>query len=98
VIGADIGGTNLRLALANGRGGKSFDVGLARHRLVDASMVLLLIREGVDALLREASLPPSSVNAIAVGAPGVTDVDRGVVIATSYLMVGATSPSARCWR
>ena len=86
VIGADIGGTNLRLALANGRGEILRRWSSSTTGLVDASMVLLLISEGVDALLREASLPPSSVNAIAVGAPGVTDVDRGVVIATSYLM------------
>jgi glucokinase len=49
-------------------------------------MVLDLMREGVDALLREASLPPDSLGAIAAGAPGVTNADKGVVLATSYLM------------
>jgi glucokinase len=49
-------------------------------------MVLRLVREGVDALLREASLPPESLSAIAAGAPGVTNVYDGIVIATSYLM------------
>jgi glucokinase len=49
-------------------------------------MVLHLMREGVDLLLREASLPPQSLSAIAAGAPGVTNVDKGIVIATSYLM------------
>jgi glucokinase len=36
--------------------------------------------------LREASLPPEALSAIAAGAPGVTNVDEGIVIATSYLM------------
>jgi glucokinase len=49
-------------------------------------MVLRLVRKGVDALLREASLPPQSLSAIAAGAPGVTNVDEGIVIATSYLL------------
>jgi glucokinase len=45
-----------------------------------------LMREGVDLLLREASLPAGSLSAMAAGAPGITNADRGVVIATSYLM------------
>jgi glucokinase len=49
-------------------------------------MILHLMREGIDALLREASLRPESLSAIAAGAPGVTNVDEGIVIATSYLM------------
>ena len=49
-------------------------------------MVLHLIREGVDFLLRKASLPQESLSAISAGAPGITDADKGVVIATSYLM------------
>jgi glucokinase len=44
------------------------------------------MREGVDALLRKASLPPEALSAIAAGAPGVTNADEGIVIATSYLM------------
>jgi glucokinase len=86
VIGVDIGGTSLRLALANGTGEILGRWSASTTGTADAAMVLDLIREGVDALLREASLPPESLRAIAAGAPGVTDVDKGVVIATSYLM------------
>ena len=86
VIGADIGGTSLRLALANGTGEILGRWSASTNGTADAAMVLHLMREGVDALLREASLPPESLGAIAAGAPGVTNVDRGVVIATSYLM------------
>jgi glucokinase len=86
VIGADIGGTSLRLALANGIGAILGRWSASTTSTVDATMVLHLMREGVDFLLREASLPPESLSAIAAGAPGVTNVDKGIVVATSYLM------------
>jgi glucokinase len=48
--------------------------------------VVELIQSGVEHLLQRASVPRSALRAIAAGAPGVTDVDAGVVIATSYLL------------
>ena len=86
VIGADIGGTHLRLALADDTGAILGRWSASTVGSVDAVMVLRLVRVGVDALLCEASLPPESLRAIAAGAPGVTNADNGVVIATSYLM------------
>jgi len=86
VIGVDIGATSLRLALANSNGGILGRWSASTTGTADATMVLRLMREGVDSLLREASLPPESLSAIAAGAPGVTNVDQGIVIATSYLM------------
>jgi glucokinase len=52
----------------------------------DPHVVVGLIQEGVEDLLRENGITRDSLRAIAAGAPGVTDVDEGVVIATSYLM------------
>lgn len=86
VIGADIGGTRLRLALADHTGAILGRWSASTTGSGDAAMVLRLVRDGVDALLCEASLPPEALSAIAAGAPGVTDTDKGVVIATSYLM------------
>jgi glucokinase len=86
VIGADIGGTSLRLALANGTRTILGRWSASTTNIVDAAMVLHLIRKGVHFLMREASLPPESLSVIAAGAPGVTNVDDGIVIATSYLM------------
>jgi glucokinase len=86
VIGADIGGTQLRLALADGAGfilGRWAASTAGAH---GATTVVRLMREGVDTLLREASLPRESLCAMAAGAPGITNADSGVVIATSYLM------------
>ena len=86
VIGADIGGTSLRLALADGAGrivarwsGSTVGAG-------DAQAVVRMMRQGVDQLLSDTALPLKSVSAIAAGAPGITNADSGVVIATSYLM------------
>jgi glucokinase len=86
VIGADIGGTNLRLALANSSGAMLGRWSSSNMRARDAEAVVRLMREGVDTLLRGASLPQDALGAIACGAPGVTNVDSGIVIATSYLM------------
>jgi glucokinase len=86
VVGADIGGTSLRLALA-GMDGKvlaKWKVSTAGIR--DPHVVVGLIQEGAEDLLQENGITRDSLRAIAAGAPGVTDVEEGVVIATSYLM------------
>jgi glucokinase len=86
VVGADIGGTSLRLALA-GMDGKvlaKWKVSTAGIR--DPHVVVGLIHEGVEDLLQQNGISRDSLRAIAAGAPGVTDVDEGIVIATSYLM------------
>jgi glucokinase len=86
VVGVDLGGTNLRLALADLDGriisrGSTGTVGIQ-----DPDEIVALIVGGVEELLKQHSLSRCLVRAIAVGAPGVTNVDSGVVIATSYLM------------
>ncbi len=86
VVGTDIGGTSLRLALA-GMDGKvvaKWKVSTAGIR--DPHVVVGLIHEGVEELLRKNGIERSLLRAVAAGAPGVTDVDEGIVIATSYLM------------
>ena len=86
VVGADIGGTSLRLALAgmDGRVLAKWKVSTAGIR--DPHVVVGLIHEGVEDLLQQNGISRDSLRAIAAGAPGVTDVDEGIVIATSYLM------------
>jgi glucokinase len=86
VVGADIGGTSLRLALADmdGRILDKWKVSTAGIR--DPEVVVRLIHEGVAELLKRNRLHQSALRAIAAGAPGVTNVDEGIVIATSYLM------------
>lgn len=86
VIGVDIGGTNLRLAVADmtGKIVAKWSESTANLRGPDA--VINLICDGAEQSLRQVSAAPDALQAIAVGAPGVTDVENGIVIATSYLM------------
>ncbi|WP_158752181.1 ROK family protein [Acidobacterium sp. S8] len=86
VVGVDIGGTNLRLALAdlNGMIVAKQSSSVAGFNSLDA--VMRLVCDGVEQLLQEVSAPRHALKSIAAGAPGITDVSEGIVIATSYLL------------
>jgi glucokinase len=86
VVGVDIGGTNLRLALADRNGAVVARCSASTQSVRDADAVVQLIRTGVEELLEQTSTPRGALQAIAAGAPGVTHVDAGIVIATSYLL------------
>lgn len=86
VLGIDIGGTNLRLALADTNAKILHTWAHDLRRTPEPASVVSLIKEGADALLRQAGLSHSSLIACAAGAPGITDTDRGIVLATSYLL------------
>jgi len=86
VVGIDIGGTNVRLALADMAGAVTAKWSSSTVGVRGADSVIRLISGGVEWLLRQVSAPRHALNAIAAGAPGITDVDAGIVIATSYLM------------
>jgi glucokinase len=91
VAAVDIGGTNLRLALARVHDSNPAGAIVARSSgsvvgIREPANIVDIIRTGVDDLLKQASIPRSALKAIAAGAPGITDVDTGVVIVTSYLL------------
>jgi glucokinase len=86
VVGVDIGGTNLRLALADMSGAVKAKWSASTAGVRSADAVVALIVNGVEHLLQQVSAPKGALKGIAAGAPGVTDVDAGIVIATSYLM------------
>ena len=86
VVGADIGGTNLRLALANMTGEVLAKWKVSTAGIREPEVVVGLIHEGVQGLLRQTGQSQDELRAVAAGAPGVTDVADGIVIATSYLM------------
>jgi glucokinase len=52
----------------------------------DANVIIDLIRSGAEEVLRRANVPRSALKAVAAGAPGITNVDAGIVVATSYLL------------
>jgi glucokinase len=86
VAGVDIGGSNLRLALADRSGAIVAKWSSPTAGVRGADAVVDLICDGVEHLLQQTSVPRNSLKAIAVGVPGVTDVEEGRVIATSYLL------------
>jgi glucokinase len=85
VIGADIGASNLRLALATMNGSIVGKWRCSTKETLSPKAVIKQICSGVDALLTQCSARRECLRAIAVGAPGVTDASSGLVIATSYL-------------
>lgn len=85
VVGVDIGGSNLRVALANLRGTVLGKWSASTKETSSPEMVIAQIGKGIDSLLKESSASPPSLAAIAAGAPGITDREAGVVVATSYL-------------
>jgi glucokinase len=86
VVGIDIGATNLRLALADMSGTIAAKWSSTTAGVRGAEAVIELIRAGTDNLMQQVSAPAHALKAVAAGAPGITDVDAGIVIATSYLM------------
>jgi len=94
VAGVDIGGTNLRLALADRSGAIAAKWSSSTAGVRGADAVVSLICDGVELVLQQASIPRESLQAIAVGVPGVTDVEEGRVIATSYLLGWRDVPMA----
>jgi glucokinase len=86
VVGADVGGTNLRLALADISGAILTRWSSSTVALHGPEAVIERVCGGVRFMLQEVSAPLDALRSIAIGVPGITDVDNGVVIATSYLM------------
>jgi glucokinase len=91
VAAVDIGGTNLRLALARGYDSDPAGSIIGRSStstvgIREPARIIDIIRTGVDDLLEQAAIPRSALKAIAAAAPGITNVDTGVVIVTSYLL------------
>jgi glucokinase len=81
----DIGGTNLRIALSDTHGTVLGKWCTSIEKTSSPALVIEQIREGTRNLLEQAFVSRRSLLAVAAGAPGVTDGDAGVVVATSYL-------------
>jgi glucokinase len=85
VVGVDIGASNLRVALADMSGKVLGKWSASTKATSSPAMVIEQIRTGMKYLLEQASVPRRSLLSVAAGAPGITDADAGVVVATSYL-------------
>lgn len=85
VVGVDIGGSNLRIALADMEGKILGKRSASTRETSSPEMVVEKIRDGAEHLLQECSVSQSSLLAVAAGAPGITDANSGTVLATSFL-------------
>lgn len=94
VVGVDIGASNLRVALADMSGKPLGKWSASTRDTSSPKTVVGQICTGVDHLLRECSVSRKSLLAVAAGAPGVTDSERGIVIAASYLRGWRNAPLA----
>jgi glucokinase len=86
VVGVDLGGTNLRLALADMSGKILTKWSASTVGLCEPKAVIELVCTGAKTMLHEVAAPADALRSIAIGVPGITDVDNGIVIAASYLM------------
>jgi glucokinase len=86
VVGVDVGGTNLRLALADMSGNIAAKWFASTVGMSEPEKVIHLILVGVKNILSQFQASSGALRSIAIGVPGVTDVENGIVVATSYLM------------
>ena len=86
VVGVDVGGTNLRVALADMSGNIAARWFASTVGVREPEKVIRLILDGVKNTLSQFQASSSALRSIAIGVPGVTDVENGIVVATSYLM------------
>lgn len=85
VAGADIGGSTVRVTVAdlNGTMVGRWAASTRTHRTPER--VALLVTAGIRELLRQHKISGSRLLAVGAGAPGITDVDAGIVISAPHL-------------
>jgi glucokinase len=85
VVGVDIGGTALRLALAELDGSVLDKISLDIGTRGTPRRVVSMIRTGVSRLLKAQRIPRKKLIAIALGAPGIADFRAGVIRSAPHL-------------
>jgi glucokinase len=89
VLAVDLGGTTLRIALADMNGTILGKWSGSSRSASSPEQVIALIRVGMERVTRQAGLPMKAVKVVAAGNPGITDVDAGIVI---------SAPNLKNWR
>jgi len=85
VAGVDLGGSTIRLALANLDGSIVARWTVSTRGNRTPPKIVALIHSGLQALLQQAKIPRSKLRALGAGAPGVTDVRAGIVLSAPNL-------------
>src|SRR5215467_13020658 len=85
VCGVDLGGSTIRLALADleGKIVARWTVSTRGNRT--PKQVVALVHTGLLNLLQQAKIPRSKLRAMGLGAPGITDVRAGIVFSAPHL-------------
>ena len=85
VAGVDLGGSNIRLAIADldGKILARWNVSTRGNRT--PAKIVKLISEGVRRLMQQTAIPAKNLLSIGVGAPGITDVQAGIVVSAPHL-------------
>ncbi len=85
VAAADVGGTRLRMMLAdaNGRSLAQWATHLGERQKTPRA-ILSLMQTGLQEMTKQSGLS-TRIRHLCIGAPGITDVDRGVVLAAPNL-------------
>ncbi len=89
VLAVDLGGTVLRVALADMNGTMLGKWSAPSRSASSPEQVIAMIRTGMEHLTRQAGLSMEAVKVVAAGNPGITDVDAGVVV---------SAPNLKNWR
>lgn len=88
VIGADIGTTGVRTALADLGGTIIEESEAPTNSASDPKSVTVLIENCIRELVHRAKIPRAKILGLGVAVPGITNVSAGVVVASPNLMSG----------
>ena len=86
VVGADIGGTRLRMMMAdlNGTVVTQWSTVLCKHQKTPEA-VCGMVQHGLKAMCEQSGTPANKVLHLTAGAPGITNVDTGIVLSAPNL-------------
>ena len=85
VLGADIGGSNVRLALADLNGTVIGRWGASLRTERGPKAVVEMVSSGITQLTQQQKVPLKKILQLAAGAPGITDVTAGRVLSAPNL-------------
>jgi len=88
VVGADIGTSVVRVALADLNGNVMEEWVAPTHSHSTPERVANLIREGIGRLRKHQKVPAKKLLGLVAGVPGITDARAGIVLSAPFLPAG----------
>ena len=85
VAGVDLGGSTVRLAVADLDGKIQGRWSVSTRGNKTPEKIIELIHSGLQKLLHQAEIPKEKLLAVGLGAPGITDVEAGIVVTAPNL-------------